>query len=301
VGVDCLDVEPGDANPSNAPAFVHGWTPVNTNKPVIYANGYNMSAIVSSLSKAGIARSAYYLWLADWDGAPSLPGGYDAKQYQSTSGFDADVFADYMFTAPPAAIWPLQLGSVGPMVTALQTLLNQLSKQIGLATPLTVDGIFGANTQMAVLLAQRKYGTPPGELPGQVTEVYYNGLEHQLQSPPPSGPPIIVPVDHGICAPVTGLKLTGEGPHSYKIEFTYAKQGKEPAASFEIATCAGSHLGKIVPTYPRSIKFEATGTYGGQYGGVNTKTGPYIVAVRALAANGKQASEWSTVKLPKLG
>jgi hypothetical protein len=298
-GVDCLDVEPGDAVPADAPAFVRGWTPVNTTKPVIYANAYSMPSVVSSLSKAGIARSQYFLWVAEWDQSPHIPGGYDAKQYWSTSGYDADSFNDYMF-GPPVALWPLKMGESGPQVTALQALLNQLAKPIGLKAPLTVDGVFGQATKNAVVLAQNKYGKPPTENAGEVNEAYYTGLEHQLVKPSPNRPPIVIPAPAHVCAPVTGLKLTGEGPHSYKIEFHYPKQGSTPAASFEIATCAGSHLGKEVKSYPRSVKYTHNGIYAGQYGGVNTKASSYIVAVRAKAANGSLASEWSTVKLPKI-
>jgi peptidoglycan hydrolase-like protein with peptidoglycan-binding domain len=295
-GVDCLDVEPGDSVPADCPAFVRGWTPVNTNKPVIYANAGTMGAVISSLSSAGIARSQYYLWVAEWDGSSSIPGGYDAKQFWSTSGYDSDAFYDYMFGAP-VPVWPLKVGSSGPMVTALQALLNQLAKKIGLKALLTVDATFGAATQTAVILAQRAFGLPAHLVAGEVTEPYYTGLEHQLTVRKPV--PVTVPVPATVCAPATGLKLVGEGPHSYKIDFTYAKQGSTHAESFEIVTCEGSHLGKVTKSYPRSVKFVATGTYGGQFGGVNTKASSYIVAVRALAAGGKLASEWSTVKLPK--
>lgn len=291
-GVDCLDIEPGNAGAASAPAFVRGWHPVNTTKPVIYADGHDMVDIKADLAKAGIARSQYFLWLANPDLDPTVPAGYDAKQYAWTSGYDSDSFNDYMFGAP-APVWPLKNGSAGPMVTALQTLLNQLAPKIGLKTALGVDGVFGPATQAAVELAQRKYGYAPPTVLGQVPEAYYTGLEHQLARKPP----IVIPT--GTCLPVTKLRITGEGPHSYRIEFEYPKQGHVPAAKFQVSTSAGSHLGKLVPSYPRSIDYLYTGTYSGQYGGVNTKTTGYIVAVRALAANGHQSSGWVTVKLPK--
>jgi peptidoglycan hydrolase-like protein with peptidoglycan-binding domain len=296
-GVDCLDIEPGDAVPSDGPAFVHGWTPVNTNKPVIYANGSSMTAVQQAMARSGIARNQYYLWLADWDGSPSINQGYDAKQYWSTSGYDSDSFYDYMFQ-PPAAVWPLKNGSVGAQVTALQTLLNALAGKIGLKQQIAVDGSFGPGTQAVVELAQKKFGYAAPTVYGQVSEAYYAGLEHQLVAKNP--PPVVVPVTHEVCRPVAKVRITGEGPHSYRIEFTYPKQGATPAAAFQVATSAGSHLGKQVATYPRSITCKGTGVYGGLYGGVNTKASSYIVAVRALAPGGHLASEWTSVKLPRL-
>jgi peptidoglycan hydrolase-like protein with peptidoglycan-binding domain len=293
-GVDCLDIEPGNAGPSAAPAFVRSWIPVNTDKPVIYADGHDMPDIKTALSKAGIARSQYYLWLANPNGDSTVPAGYDAIQYQWTSGYDADSFNDYMF-ATPKSVWPLKQGSVNAQVTALQTLLNQLAPKIGLKKPIGVDGDFGAETLAAVELAQRRFGYAPPTVFGEVTEAYYTGLEHNASNKPP----IVIPTSHDVCAPVTKLTITGEGPHSYRIQWEYPKQGKVPAGSFQIATSSGSHLGKEVPSYPRSVDFKYTGTYSGQYGGVNTKTTGYIIAVRTLAANGHQASEWTTVKLPK--
>jgi peptidoglycan hydrolase-like protein with peptidoglycan-binding domain len=298
VGVDCLDVEPGDAVPADCPAFVRGWTKVNTVKPVIYANASSMPSVISNLSKAGIARSQYFLWVAEWDHNTAIPSQYDAKQYWSTSGYDADSFNDYMFTGTPADAWPLKSGEAGPQVTALQTLLNQLAPKIGLKPALTVDGVFGPATLAAVQLAQKKFGYGPPTTFGEVTEAYYTGLEHQLTGRTP--PPVVLPVSNEVCQPVTRLRLTAEGPHSYRIEFTYPKQGATKAAKFQVETAMGSHLGKQVKSYPRTIACKGTGVYGGQYGGVDTKSSDYIVCVRALAASGHLASEWTSVKLPRL-
>ena len=296
-GVDCLDIEPGDAVPSDGPAFVRGWTPVNTNKPVIYANGSSMTAIQQAMARAGIARNQYYLWLASWDKNLAISSGYDAKQYWSTSGYDSDSFYDYMFQPPPT-VWPLKSGSVGAQVTALQTLLNALAPKTGMKNQIGVDGSFGPETLAAVELAQKKFGYASPTVYGQVNEAYYAGLEHHLVLRKP--PPVVVPVSHEICRPVAKLRILGEGPHSYRIEFTYPKQGATPAATFQVETAMGSHLGKQVATYPRSIKCKGTGVYGGLYGGVDTKSSDYIVCVRALAENGHLASEWTSVKLPRL-
>jgi peptidoglycan hydrolase-like protein with peptidoglycan-binding domain len=295
-GVDCLDVEPGDASPSDAPAFVRNCKTVNTVKPVIYANASTMGAVKDALNAAGISRTQYFLWVAEWDGSAAIPQGYDGKQYASTSGYDADSFYDYMFgPSVPVNPFPLKIGSSGAQVTALQNLLNTL----GFKPVLKVDGQFGPATEAAVVQAQHKYGYAPPTILGVITEAYYAGLDHHAHSTPPLPPPVVTPVSAGICAPVSELKLVAEGPHSYKIKFSYNKQGTANASVFQIAASTGSHLGKQVPSYPRTVKFTKLGLYTEQYGGVVTKDTDYIVAVRAIAKNGHQASEWSTIKLPK--
>jgi hypothetical protein len=104
VGYDAIDIEPGLASPSAAPGFVRGWTRHNTVKPVVYASRSQMGACQSYLNGAGIHRSSYFLWVAEWDGNPAIPAGYDAKQYASHPTEDQDSFEDYMFaaTTPPA-------------------------------------------------------------------------------------------------------------------------------------------------------------------------------------------------------
>jgi hypothetical protein len=102
VGTDCIDIESGLASPDEAPGFVNGWKKDNTNRPVCYANGSTMPAVKSALS--GIDRNRYYLWLADPNGDPSVPSGYDGKQWEFAQGFDADSFYEYMWvpvTKPP--------------------------------------------------------------------------------------------------------------------------------------------------------------------------------------------------------
>lgn len=100
----CLDVETGDASPSDARTFVAQWQPIagETDKPVIYANLSTMFAVKAAL--ASFARSKYYLWVAHWTGVPAIPAGYDGVQYASNASEDKDTFMDYMFgpvTPPP--------------------------------------------------------------------------------------------------------------------------------------------------------------------------------------------------------
>lgn len=98
-----LDVEPGDASPSQAGAWVkqmiqvhHIW------RPGIYASSSNMFAVEQSLRGAGLQRSQYVLMAASWDGNPTVPSGFDAKQWRSTQALDYDSFLTSFFQSAPA-------------------------------------------------------------------------------------------------------------------------------------------------------------------------------------------------------
>jgi hypothetical protein len=129
VGKDCIDIEPGLASPSEAPAFQREWRRENTDKPVYYANGSQMPEVKAYLNSAGIPRSAYYLWIARWNGG-GIPAGYDGIQNGSTSGFDSDLFEDYMFTGHggpvpgPSLPGTVRQGSSGKDVVTLRIRLN---------------------------------------------------------------------------------------------------------------------------------------------------------------------------------
>lgn len=150
-GVDCLDIETGDAVPADGPEFVRGWHKVNTNLPMIYANMSTMPSVKDALNAAGLPRSAYYLWVAEWDESPNIPEGFDGIQFSSTSGFDGDSFYAYMWTTGP--VWPLALNSSGTQVSELQTRLNAWAKEIKLTALISTDGTFGPATEAAVKLA----------------------------------------------------------------------------------------------------------------------------------------------------
>lgn len=79
---ECLDVETGDATPSEAPAWVRRRLARGVHTPVIYANASTMPAVRAALNGAGLHRSDYSLWVADFDGIAVVPAGFDAKQYE---------------------------------------------------------------------------------------------------------------------------------------------------------------------------------------------------------------------------
>jgi hypothetical protein len=111
VGRDAMDIEPGLATPDQAPGFVRQWKPVNTVLPVLYADGSEMPDVKAALNSAGIPRARYFLWLADPDGDPSIPAGYDGKQWEFDGNlYDADSFYEYMWEPVTVPI-PIEKGT----------------------------------------------------------------------------------------------------------------------------------------------------------------------------------------------
>jgi hypothetical protein len=78
----CLDVEPGDAVPSEAGPWARGEIGLGV-KPCVYANLSTMPAVKASLEHwlgAGW-RAKVFLWDADWTFTSHIDAGYDATQY----------------------------------------------------------------------------------------------------------------------------------------------------------------------------------------------------------------------------
>jgi len=63
---ECLDCEPGDANPAQVAAWVKRQQQRGIKRPVIYASVSSMQDVVARLSQAGIARSSVRLWSAHY-------------------------------------------------------------------------------------------------------------------------------------------------------------------------------------------------------------------------------------------
>jgi peptidoglycan hydrolase-like protein with peptidoglycan-binding domain len=166
--VACLDVEPGNATPADAPAFYRLGKAGIVNKPTIYCSAGDTSAVVDALGNAGINRASYYIWSAHWIGkhicAPSTCGypQADGTQYDSNNAFDSDIFTASMFGAtpppppppPPPANPTLSLTTPETTGTAVKTCQTRLNVWHA-ATPstnaaVTVDGVFGPLTEAAV-------------------------------------------------------------------------------------------------------------------------------------------------------
>ena len=78
---ECLDVEVGDATPTEAPAWVERMEKAGIWRPCLYANLSTMPAVLTALHEAGIARERVRLWVAHYVFTPTLPAGFDACQW----------------------------------------------------------------------------------------------------------------------------------------------------------------------------------------------------------------------------
>lgn len=86
-----LDVETGDATPSQSVTWVHNY-PGPNNEVTVYCNSSTWPSVRSAFQSAGVSEPSY--WVAEYDNNPVIPSGAVAKQY-ATGGFDKSVVADY--------------------------------------------------------------------------------------------------------------------------------------------------------------------------------------------------------------
>lgn len=83
---ECLDVEPGDATPADAPAWFKRQVERGVKRPVIYTGLSQAMAVISALANAGIKRSDYRLWTAHYT--------YEAHRCSPECGFGLNTTAD---------------------------------------------------------------------------------------------------------------------------------------------------------------------------------------------------------------
>jgi hypothetical protein len=67
---DCLDVEPGDATPQDAPRWVRRQLHRGIKRPVVYASVSSMAGILAQLAAHGIRRDQVRLWTAHYTHHP---------------------------------------------------------------------------------------------------------------------------------------------------------------------------------------------------------------------------------------
>ncbi len=107
---DCLDIETGDATPADAPGWVARQHARGVTRPVLYANRSTMPAVQAAMNGAGIARSSYRLWVAQYVYTPMLPAGFDGCQFTDRAlghNLDQSEWADNAFTGgqpPPTPV-----------------------------------------------------------------------------------------------------------------------------------------------------------------------------------------------------
>jgi len=195
---DVLDMEPGDASPSQFPAF---WRAKGGKDVYAYGSASWVQQIIDAASAAGIHRNQYKVWSAHYVGqhiCGPTSCGYswqaDGTQFSMTyqgRSLDGTVFSVSFFGTPPpppppSNPWPLHLGSAGEAVVTLQKNLNRWR----FASPaLTADGSFGALTKAAVQKALQHWHYSAVKVTAAVVdEALWNHLQGAVPKPPPPPP-----------------------------------------------------------------------------------------------------------------
>ena len=108
----CLDVEPGDASPAQAPGWYRNLAERSQGLPVLYCSASTVAQLVSTMSHSGIDRDQYYIWSAHYTFREHICSasvcGYpkaDATQWTDKAlgrNLDQSLCHDYFFGAKPA-------------------------------------------------------------------------------------------------------------------------------------------------------------------------------------------------------
>jgi hypothetical protein len=199
---ECLDIEPSDATNAQAPAWFRLALAHGVTKPCLYTSAGNADALVSTMNKAGIARSAYRLWTAHYTNVAHLCGpstchecqaSADATQFTSTAqgqSLDESVCAGGFFTllTPTPNTPPVVLmgdidpaGEVNGPVHYLQERLNVWGYKVA------EDGDFGALTKAAVIAFQAKEGLVQDAIVGPATWTALKKTPPPVQFAAPAG------------------------------------------------------------------------------------------------------------------
>lgn len=125
---DVLDVENGDASPAQAP----GWIAAHPSGS-LYCNASTLPAVRAAFGD----RPLPPIWLADYDGDPTIPACAVAKQYASNDYYDTSSAADYWPGVDPA---PTPVEDNMPLTAAdaqlvVHTLLESALPDVGQTNP----------------------------------------------------------------------------------------------------------------------------------------------------------------------
>lgn len=100
---DCLDIEPGDAAISQAPAWVKRQQARGVYRPCLYTSLSYMPGLKDALQAAGIPRESVRLWVAHYTYHAHIEPGYDACQWTDRAlgrNLDQSECLDTFFGAP---------------------------------------------------------------------------------------------------------------------------------------------------------------------------------------------------------
>ena len=273
----CLDVEPGNATPAQAPGWVKRQVARGVRRPIVYCSASQMNTVLRYLQGAGISRGQVRLWAAHYGAGRHICGpatchlvsvACDGTQWTDRShgrSLDESALADNFFGLPdPHPV--LRLGDRGAAVVTLQRRLNVWGAR------LVVDGAFGDKTLAAVKAFQsaRKLAVD-----GVVGPLTWAALL--------ASPPIRPPADWTFGAPT--VRVLAAGHTSVKIAIgppagAPARPDHYPVYFYKGTVCNSNTL---VPTYPRETRVSPV-QFGGLQRGVT-----YTVHVVAAGpkVNGK--------------
>lgn len=175
---DCLDVEPGDAVPAQAAAWVARQLALGKARPCLYASVGTMGAVLAGLNAAGIDPGVLRLWSAHYGVGEHICGPstcrlvsrtMDGTQWTSNamgrnldqSLLDANFFSGY--TDLMTQIPQLKQGVMGQPVRNWQGLLCAHGEIVA------IDGTFGPVTHTATVTFQRKFDLNPDGVVGLQT------------------------------------------------------------------------------------------------------------------------------------
>ena len=116
---ECLDIESGDAVPSEAPAWVQRQKARGVTLPVLYTSASNVQGLVNLMASSGFPRASYRLWSAHYTYTPHVCGpGHciypqaDATQWTDTAlgrNLDQSECLDTFWAnpapTPPVVVW----------------------------------------------------------------------------------------------------------------------------------------------------------------------------------------------------
>ena len=118
----CLDCEPGDATPSQAPGWFNAHADHSHGLPVLYASASAVNEVVTAMSHAGIARDKYLIWSAHYTFHEHIcsPSGCGYPQADATQwtdkamgrNLDQSLCSDKFFTIHPTPLPPTPEGTM---------------------------------------------------------------------------------------------------------------------------------------------------------------------------------------------
>lgn len=94
-----LDVEPGNASPTDAVQWVQMRRKAGAD-PTVYCNASTWPSVRQAFQRASVAEPHY--WIAAWNGQQTIPPGAVAHQYKTTNAYDVSIVADYWPGVDPA-------------------------------------------------------------------------------------------------------------------------------------------------------------------------------------------------------